>query len=104
MRQSVFNAVHLTSLQPASSAGGSAMTYVDKHPLAADFPELRDRIHTLKTSSAHFARQLSEYEALDREVIRIEEGIEHRSDEALEHLKMRRGRLKDELYAMLTAP
>lgn len=79
------------------------MTYVDKHPLATDFPELRDRIHALKTSDAHFAKLVTEYEALDREIIRIEEGIEHRSDEALEHLKMRRVQLKDELYAMLTA-
>ena len=80
------------------------MTYVDKHPLATDFPGLRERIHTLKLSNAHFAKQLIEYEALDREIIRIEEGIEHRSDESLEHLKMRRVRLKDELYRMLTEP
>lgn len=79
------------------------MTYVEKHALASDFPDLRDRIHTLKTTNAHFAKQAGEYEALDREIIRVEEGIEHRSDEALEHLKMRRVRLKDELYAMLTA-
>ncbi len=61
------------------------MTYVDKHPLATDFPELRDRIHALKTSNAHFAKLVTEYEAL-------------------EHLKMRRVQLKDEHYAMLTAP
>lgn len=79
------------------------MTYIDKHALATDFPELRDRIHTLKMSDAHFARLLGEYETLDREIIRVEEGIEHRSDEALEHLKMRRVRLKDQLYTMLTA-
>lgn len=79
------------------------MTYIDKHALATDFPELRDRIHTLKMSDTHFARLLGEYETLDREIIRVEEGIEHRSDEALEHLKMRRVRLKDQLYTMLTA-
>ena len=79
------------------------MTYIDKHALSSDFPEFRDRIHTLKTSNAHLARLSGEYEALDREIIRVEEGIEHRSDEALEHLKMRRVRLKDELYSMLTA-
>ena len=79
------------------------MSYVEKHPLSVDFPELRDRIHELKTHDAHFAKLMSEYEALDREIIRVEEGIEHRSDEALEHLKMRRVRLKDQLYGLLTA-
>lgn len=78
------------------------MTYIEKHALSTDFPEFRDRIHSLKTSNAHFAKIAGEYDALDREIIRIEAGVEHRSDEALEHLKMRRVRLKDELYAMLT--
>ena len=79
------------------------MSYVEKHTLANEFPEHRSRIHDLKIRDAHFAKMLMEYETLDREIIRVEEGIEHRSDEALEHLKMRRVRLKDQLYGMLTA-
>jgi uncharacterized protein YdcH (DUF465 family) len=77
------------------------MPHVDNHSLARDFPEHRARIHELKLGDAHFARLFEEYESLDREIIRVEEGLEHRSDESLEHLKMKRVRLKDELYGML---
>ena len=73
------------------------------HELAEEFPDQTAALQALKAENAHFAKLVTEYEVLDREIIRIEEGIEHRSDEALEHLKMRRVQLKDELYAMLTA-
>jgi uncharacterized protein YdcH (DUF465 family) len=42
-----------------------------------------------------------EYEALDRSVIRIEQGLEHLSDLELDKLKMQRVVLKDELYQIL---
>lgn len=73
---------------------------VDTHPLSRDFPELKERIHALK-ADAHFSRLQQEYDTLDKEICRLEEGIEHASDEAVEHLKMRRVHLKDELYALL---
>lgn len=76
---------------------------VEPHTLARDFPEFKERLHELK-SDAHFSRLQHEYETLDRQICRLEEGIEHASDEEIEHLKMRRVRLKDELYALLTAP
>ncbi len=79
------------------------MTYVDNHPLISDFPEYRQQIHDLKMSDAHFVRMHAEYEALDREIIRVEERLEHRSDQALETLKMHRVQLKDQLYQMLVA-
>lgn len=75
---------------------------VEPHSLVRDFPELKDRIHTLK-SDAHFHRLQQEYESLDREICRLEEGLEHASDETLEQLKRRRVHLKDELYGLLTA-
>ena len=77
------------------------MTHVDHHPLASDFPEHRQTIHELKQSDAHFRRLFDEYEALDRSVIRIEQGLEHLSDLELDKLKMQRVVLKDELYQML---
>jgi len=76
---------------------------LDNHPLARDFPELKDKIHTLKTSNAHFARLHKEYEEVDKAVIRLETGIEHSSDAELEDKKMKRVHLKDELYTMLKA-
>lgn len=72
------------------------------HDLVHEFPELRDRIHTLKTSNAHFAKLFDEYHSVNREVLRVEaEGIPI-TDEAFEDLKKQRLHLKDALYKMLT--
>lgn len=74
----------------------------EHHPLIKDFPELRERIHALKGDS-HFSRLERAYEDLDKRVVRIEERIEHTSEDELERLKVERVRLKDELYRLLTA-
>jgi len=74
----------------------------EHHPLAQDFPELRERIHALK-SDAHFSRLERAYEDVDKRIARAEDRIEHRSDAELEQLKLERVRLKDELYRLLTA-
>jgi len=74
---------------------------VHHHDLATEFPEFKDTIHELKTSNAHFAKLFSEYEEVDREVVRIEQDIEPTSDDYLEAQKKKRLALKDELYAML---
>jgi len=71
------------------------------HPLVLEFPELREAIHHLKTTNNHFRRLFDEYHEVDRQVVRIEEGIEPASDARTEEVKHRRLRLKDELYAML---
>jgi uncharacterized protein YdcH (DUF465 family) len=75
----------------------------EHHHLLNEFPELKDRIHELKVSDDHFARLYEEYNKLDDEILRIEEGVETPSDEYTEKLKMRRVELKDKLYAMLKA-
>ncbi|MFN3868444.1 MAG: YdcH family protein [Hyphomicrobiaceae bacterium] len=71
------------------------------HELADEFPELKQRIHDLKISDAHFARLFDEYHALNREVHRVEAAGVNTSDEEYENLKRVRLRLKDELYEML---
>lgn len=76
---------------------------IEKHSLVIDYPEFKERIHELKTSDAHFSKKFDEYNDLDREIIRCEEGIETPSDDYLEGLKMKRVQLKDELVAMLRA-
>ncbi len=73
----------------------------DHHPLAKDFPEFKDKIHTLKTTNAHFAKLEREYEDIDKAVVRLENGVEHGSSAELESKKAQRVALKDELYAML---
>jgi hypothetical protein len=78
------------------------MTLEHHRDLAHEFPELKQRVHDLKTESAEFRRLYAEYEKLDNEVHRIEQEIETPSDAYTETLKHRRAHLKDRLYGLLT--
>lgn len=78
------------------------MTHVP-HGLHEEFPTAAPSITRLRIGDAHFARLATSYEALNREIHRLETDIEPASDEALEQLKKRRLRLKDEIAAMLRA-
>jgi uncharacterized protein YdcH (DUF465 family) len=73
------------------------------HELSAEFPDLADKIHALKTSDAHFAKLADEYHELNRQIHRIETDLEPASDEHQTELRKQRMALKDELYAMLKA-
>lgn len=77
---------------------------MDKHDLHHEFPEYYDRIHELKTNNTHFARLFEEYHDLNREILRIEEGVENTTDEYLEELKKKRLLYKDRLYGMIANP
>ncbi|NND91856.1 MAG: DUF465 domain-containing protein, partial [Granulosicoccus sp.] len=70
---------------------------VDNHSLAQDLPEFREAIHTMKMNNAHFSRLMDEYEALDKHIVRIEQGLEHVQDLELDGMKMKRVQLKDDL-------
>lgn len=74
---------------------------VDNHPLARDLPEHKDAIHDLKMNDAHFSRLMEEYETLDKEIVRIEQGLEHVADLELDGMKMRRVKMKDDLLALV---
>ncbi|TMO54231.1 YdcH family protein [Pseudoalteromonas phenolica] len=74
---------------------------IDRHSLAKELPEFKEKIHELKMNDRHFARLFDDYHNLDHEVIRIEEGVENTSDDYLESLKKQRLHLKDQLYAIL---
>ena len=76
---------------------------IDNHTLVNEFPQLKDKIHSLKTGNHHFARRFEEYNDLDREVRRLEGEGSPKADESMEDLKKKRLALKDELYRMLTA-
>lgn len=75
--------------------------YGEHHDLAHEFPEYRDKIHQLKTHDHHFARLFAEYDTVDKEIRRIEQGIETPADEIAEQFKKQRLLLKDQLFAML---
>lgn len=73
----------------------------DNHDLAHEMPEYKEAIHKLKMNDGHFARLFDEYEVVNKEVLRIEKGVEAASDERLETLKKERLALKDEMRDML---
>lgn len=70
--------------------------------LEEDFPDMAERIHTLKTTNNRFARLIEEYNDLNRDIHRIETRVEPASAEVEEELKRRRLRLKDEIAQMLS--
>ena len=71
------------------------------HELAEDFPEYAEKIHDLKMNNAHFARLAEEYHTVNREVHRVETGVEPASQVREEELRKTRMRLKDEIAGML---
>lgn len=73
------------------------------HDIGSEFPELKDKIHVLKTENAHFAKLFDAYNEADREVARIESEVEPTSDAYAEECKKKRLALKDEIFAMLKA-
>jgi len=75
----------------------------EQHDLSHEFPEYRERIHTLKAENAHFRRLYDEYHELDRQAHRAGTDVEPVSDEYAEELKKQRLLLKDELYGILKA-
>jgi len=76
---------------------------IEHHALINEFPHFKDLIHDLKTGNAHFAKLFDEYHVVDKEIVRIEQGIDARTDEYLEDQKKKRVQLKDQLYRLLQA-
>ncbi len=73
------------------------------HNLIKEFPELREKIHQLKTSDAYFKKLFDAYDAVEHEVQKIEQAGVNTSDLHLEELRKKRLKLKDEIYTMLRA-
>ncbi|MDF1851481.1 MAG: YdcH family protein [Verrucomicrobiales bacterium] len=74
---------------------------INHHPLTSEFPEHHDTIHQLKLNNAHFRKLMEEYEALDKEIFRMEEGIENPEDTVLTEEKKKRLSLKDQIAGMI---
>ena len=73
----------------------------EKHDLAHELPEFKEKIHELKVSNRHFQKLFDEYDEIDHQIRRCEAEIEVHADEFVEELKKRRLALKDELFHML---
>ena len=65
------------------------------------FPEYRALISKLKQEDAHFSKLFDEHNALDHEIIRLEQDPVTSGLEEIETLKLKKLKLKDELYDML---
>jgi uncharacterized protein YdcH (DUF465 family) len=76
---------------------------LDHHPLITEFPEHREALHALKLGNAHFQKLMDAYENRDKEIVRMEEGIETPDDATLTDLKKQRLDLKDQIAEMLRA-
>ncbi|TKB47992.1 DUF465 domain-containing protein [Ferrimonas sediminicola] len=74
---------------------------IQDHSLVNEFPNQVDLIQELNLADDTFHKLYNQYHELDREVRRIEEGLENTTDEYLESLKLKRLGLKDELYNRL---
>lgn len=73
------------------------------HELAEEFPEFIEKMSTLKVSDKHFAKLANDYHDLNRKVHAAETNVAPREELAEIDLRKRRGALKDEIYAYLTA-
>lgn len=74
---------------------------VEHHDLIHEFPELKDRIHELKTTDTHFRQLFDQYHTLTREIENMENEVTPASTRTEEDAKTKRLHLKDELYRML---
>ena len=74
-----------------------------EHDIVSEFPLLKERIHTLKTTHHHFARLFNNYDEVNHTIAKVETGGAVMADEALENLKKQRLKLKDEIVQMLHA-
>jgi uncharacterized protein YdcH (DUF465 family) len=72
------------------------------HELAEEFPDKIERMHTLKLNDAHFVRLSNEYHDLNRQIHRIETGIEPTSEAFETELRKKRMVLKDEISSILS--
>ena len=73
----------------------------DIHDLIHELPEYEERIHKLRTEDPRFARLHDQYNELDQQILKMEEGYETPSDDYLEELKKKRLNLKDQLVSMI---
>lgn len=71
------------------------------HDLAHEFPQYVEKMRALRATDAHFASLFSRYDSENQRIIRYEQGEGAITDEALEALKKKRLKIKDEIYGLL---
>ncbi len=71
------------------------------HPLVKEFPEYKAEIHALKSSNNYFHHLMERYEAIDKQIYRIQSGEEPTSDDYVNRLRKERLHIKDELRQII---
>jgi uncharacterized protein YdcH (DUF465 family) len=71
------------------------------HTILNEFPEMSERIHTIKGNNVHFARLSEKYDELESGIHHMQNSGEAYTDEHMEELKKKRLKLRDELFAIL---
>ena len=71
------------------------------HDLHSEFPSDGDILHQLKSSNPAYPALADKYHTVNKEIQRIESGIEASSDDRLEILKKQRLGMLDEVSALI---
>ena len=71
------------------------------HDVYHEFPEYADRIDQLRQTNSEFAEHFDKYTAINKQVIRIEQGVDPKDHFYFEDLKKQRLLHKDKLYEIL---
>jgi uncharacterized protein YdcH (DUF465 family) len=71
------------------------------HDIAHEFPQYLEKMRSLKVADPHFAELFARYDADNHAIAKYEQGVGAITDEALEDLKKRRLKVKDEIYQIL---
>lgn len=71
------------------------------HDLKSEFPADTEILHQLKLSDPRFTTLADDYHAHNKEIQRIESGIEASSDDRLDELKKLRLLMLDEVSTMI---
>lgn len=71
------------------------------HDLHSEFPDDTEILRRLKLSNSRFPPLADEYHSLNKDIQRIENGLEASSDDRLEDLKKNRLVMLDEVSAMI---
>lgn len=73
------------------------------HDLAHDFPQLIGKIRSLKLSSSRFLHLFNDYDTINNAIIKLEQDGSAIGDVAMEDMKKKRLKIKDDIYQMLIA-
>ena len=72
-----------------------------QHDLHSEFPADTETLHQLKVGNRHFQTLSERYHEINRDIHRIESGVEAASDMRLEELKKERLSLLDGISGMI---